>query len=99
MNNRVLLLRKVAFMEGVSFLVLLGVAMPLKYVWGQPLAVRIFGLIHGILFVLFCAFLLYVTVKLRWPLGRAVALFFAALIPFGPWLMDKRMLQYASQER
>ena len=40
-------LRLVGIAEGISFLILLGIAMPLKYVWGQPLAVRIVGLIHG----------------------------------------------------
>ena len=45
-------LRVVAFWEGVSFLVLLGVAMPLKYLAGWPLAVRVVGMAHGILFIL-----------------------------------------------
>jgi integral membrane protein len=98
MKNRVLMLRKLALLEGISFLVLLGIAMPLKYIWGQPIAVKICGLIHGLLFVLFVGVLLYVTFKFRWPLSRAAVIFFAALIPFGPWIVDKRMLQYADAE-
>ena len=39
--------RKVSFAEGWSFILLLGVAMPLKYIWGQPMAVSIVGAIHG----------------------------------------------------
>ena len=46
-------LRVVAFAEGVSFLILLFVAMPTKYIWGQPTAVRQFGSVHGLLFVLY----------------------------------------------
>ena len=46
-------LRKVGIAEGISFLVLLGIAMPLKYFLHQPMAVTIFGWIHGILFVAF----------------------------------------------
>ena len=43
--------RIIAYLEGISFLLLLGVAMPLKYHWGMPLAVRIMGSLHGFLFV------------------------------------------------
>ena len=48
-------LRLVALLEGSSFLVLLFIAMPLKYLADQPLAVRIVGSIHGLLFVIFMA--------------------------------------------
>jgi integral membrane protein len=48
-------LRIVAFLEGVSYLVLLGIAMPLKYIAGIPQAVRVVGMAHGVLFVLVCA--------------------------------------------
>ena len=45
--------RKVALLEGISLIVLMGIAMPLKYVWDQPEAVRIVGWIHGILFIVY----------------------------------------------
>ncbi|MBF9224019.1 DUF3817 domain-containing protein [Hymenobacter ruricola] len=51
-------LRLVAILEGVSFLVLLLVAMPLKYLAGQPQAVRPVGMAHGLLFVLYCFLLI-----------------------------------------
>ena len=54
MTNRVTTLRRFGWIEGVSFLVLLGVAMPLKYFAGMPRAVTYFGWIHGVLFVLLC---------------------------------------------
>jgi integral membrane protein len=91
-KNPVPLLRKVAFIEAISFLVLLGIAMPLKYVWGMPAAVQWVGWIHGILFVLFCAVLLETMRIARWPLGRSALVFLAALIPFGPFLIDRRGL-------
>jgi integral membrane protein len=83
-----------ALTEGVSFLVLLGVAMPLKYFAGLPQAVKICGWIHGILFLALCFLLLKVTLEERWPLTRAAMVFIAALLPFGPFVIDKRLRHY-----
>jgi integral membrane protein len=87
-------LRLLALTEGVSFLLLLGVAMPLKYMAGMPMAVKIAGWIHGILFVALCYVLLRVTLEHRWPLGRAGLVFIAALLPFGPFVIDRRLKHY-----
>ncbi len=51
-------LRVIAFAEGVSFLILLFIAMPLKYIWGQPSAVKNFGTVHGLLFILYILYVL-----------------------------------------
>ena len=96
-KNPVSTLRRMALVEGISWLVLLLVAMPLKYVWGRPEAVRVVGMAHGILFCLLCAWLLYTVVVAKWPLSRAGLIFLAALIPFGPWLVDRRMKSYEAQ--
>lgn len=77
--------------EGVSFLVLLGIAMPLKYLAGRPEAVKVVGWAHGVLFMAFCLVLLQTMVALRWPLSRAAMAFAAALVPFGPFLIDGRL--------
>lgn len=87
-------LRLLALTEGVSFLVLLGVAMPLKYLGGLPQAVKVFGWAHGLLFVALCFLLLKVTVEERWPLGRSAMVFLAALLPFGPFVIDRRLKSY-----
>lgn len=86
-----------ALTEGVSFLVLLGVAMPLKYVWGIPVAVKVVGWIHGLLFVIFCVALLRTMIIARWSLVRSVGVFVAALLPLGPFLIDGRMLLYEAE--
>jgi len=91
MKNPVALLRKIALMEAVSFLLLLGVAMPLKYIWNLPQAVMVVGSVHGALFVLFSLALLLVLVVARWPLLRAALVFIASLIPFVPFFMDRWM--------
>ena len=79
----------VGIAEGISFLILLGIAMPLKYVWGQPLAVRIVGLIHGLLFLWFCGVLLNAKEAAGWDLKKAGWILVAALLPFGPFVIDR----------
>ena len=84
-------LRLVGILEGVSFLLLLGIAMPLKYFAGMPMAVSVVGMAHGVLFVAYALCLLSAMMAAEWPLSRAAKLMGAALIPFGPWLVDKRL--------
>jgi integral membrane protein len=81
-------LRVAALAEGVSYLVLLFAAMPLKYFFGQPLAVRIVGSLHGLLFLVFGAALLAAWHHRRWPLSRATLVFLSSLVPFGAFVMD-----------
>lgn len=94
MKNPVSFLRRVALAEAVSYLLLLGVAMPLKYALGLPEAVKWSGWLHGALFVVLCASLLHTLIVARWPLMRAVAVFVASLLPFVPFFMDKKMREY-----
>ncbi len=91
MANPVSLLRRVALAEAISYLLLLGVAMPMKYWAGLPWAVRVMGTIHGALFVVFCWALLGVLLRARWPLSRAALVFVASLLPLVPFWMDARM--------
>jgi len=84
-------LRVVALAEGVSYLLLLFVAMPLKYVWAMPQAVRIVGMVHGLLFILFGAALLLAWLDRRWALGRATLVFLSSLVPFGTFVMDQSL--------
>ena len=83
-------LRLLALLEGISYLVLLGIAMPLKYYYDKPNAVKIVGMAHGILFVLYCINLLIVHVKFKWNIGKTIAAFIASLIPFGTFYADKK---------
>ena len=96
-KNPVALLRNIALIEGVSWLVLLFVAMPLKYVWGKPEMVRVVGMAHGVLFCVLCASLVHTWVVAKWPISRPALIFLAAMIPFGPWLVDRRMKVYEAE--
>ena len=82
--------RKVAFAEGVSFLLLLFVAMPLKYFANMPLAVKIMGGLHGILFVAFVVLAWEVRSDNRKGFLWLVKAFLASLLPFGTIVMDKQ---------
>lgn len=84
-------LRISAELEMFSFLVLLLVAMPLKYVWGKPLFVRWTGTFHGAFFLLFCLAVTMTAWKRSWPLRITMLAFFSAFIPLGP-LLFKRIL-------
>lgn len=97
MKNPVSFLRSVGLLEAVSYLVLLVIAMPLKYMWGMPLPVRIVGSVHGGLFVLFCFALWRVLMNTSWPLSRAALVFVASLIPLAPFFIDRRMRAWAEE--
>ncbi len=85
------LLRTVGILEGLSFLVLLFIAMPLKYGWGYASAVRVPGLVHGALFMAF-VYVLYVAQDERgWPGRRPLLLLGAAVCPFGFLMVDRRL--------
>ncbi len=99
MKNPIPLLRTIALAEAVSFLALLAVAMPLKYFAGLPAAVKIAGWVHGVLFVAFCAALVQTAVTARWPAGRTALVLMAALLPFGPFVVDRRMRRYENEFR
>ncbi len=96
MTNPVPALRRIAFIEGVSFLVLLGIAMPLRHFAGLPRAVTVFGWLHGILFIWLCLALLR-TRSVGWSVLRMAAVFVAALVPFGTFLIDPRMRAWQAE--
>ncbi|WP_349407422.1 DUF3817 domain-containing protein [Pseudalkalibacillus sp. SCS-8] len=85
--------RYVGYSEGVSFLLLLGIAMPLKYIFDYPLAVSIVGAIHGGLFVLYCMMVVYLKFNLDWSMRKAALGIIASVLPFGPFVFDAKLIQ------
>jgi integral membrane protein len=83
--------RWIALAEGISFVALLFIAMPLKYTFGLPLAVRVVGAVHGGLFVLFVVALARAASEHDWPLRRALLAFIASIIPFGTFVFDRSL--------
>jgi len=84
-------LRILGNIEGISYLVLLGVAMPLKYSFGFPEAVKIVGMAHGLLFIAYCLLLAVCMKKFTWKLSFGIYLFIATLIPFGTFVTDRKL--------
>jgi integral membrane protein len=82
-------LRVVGFVEGISYLLLLFIAMPLKYLAGMPLAVRYVGWIHGMLFMAYVAVMLLAAVDREWGLWKTARAFVAAVVPFGTFYTDR----------
>jgi len=83
--------RFVGMAEGASFILLMGVAMPLKYLADMPIAVRVVGMAHGVLFLLYVA-LIAITVRGgALPRSRALTLIVASLLPFGPFFVDRQL--------
>lgn len=85
------LLRKTGIAEGISFLVLLLVAMPLKYAFDLPLAVKYVGWAHGLLFVVYVALAFYAVVIYKWPFKKFLLAFVAAWLPLGTFFYDKQL--------
>ena len=86
-------LRLTGFLEGTSFLVLLLIAMPLKYFLGLPLAVKVVGMAHGILFILFIALSVIATLIYKWSMKKMLLLWLSSLIPLGTFYADYKLLR------
>ena len=86
----ILFFRILGWLEGASFLLLLGVAMPLKYLAGLPHAVRVVGMAHGVLFVLFVILLIQVATEKSWSFKKSALSFVSSLVPFGTFYADSR---------
>lgn len=86
-------LRVVGFLEGVSFLILLFIAMPVKYLLDNPILVKYAGMGHGLLFILFMTILLTVCQKHKWTSQMFFSGTMASILPFGPFIFDKKLKQ------
>ena len=84
-------LRILGNIEGVSYLLLLGVAMPMKYYFEMPMAVKIVGMAHGVLFVAYCVLLALCLKRFNWTVKFGAFLFIATLIPFGTFVTDRKL--------
>jgi integral membrane protein len=84
---------RIGILEGISYLLLLGVAMPLKYIWDMPLAVKYTGWAHGFLFMLYLLWALRCYIALKWPFKELFLAGVASVLPFGPFWFHRRLEQ------
>lgn len=80
--------RLVSLLEGISYLILMGIGMPMKYMMGDPTMVQIFGRIHGGLFVVFVLAMVHALVARTLEPGRASTAFALSLVPFGAFVVE-----------
>lgn len=81
--------RLISIVEGISFLLLLFVAMPLKYMMDLPLAVTYVGWVHGILFVVYIYVVFPTARKMSWNFSKTFFALVASVLPFGPFIFDR----------
>ena len=95
-------LRVISLVEALSFILLLGVAMPLKYLYGMPQAVSSVGMIHGLLFLIFVVVLIEAWLEAKWSILAPTLIFVASVIPFAPLIAErwlrKEQLRLAEDE-
>jgi integral membrane protein len=92
-------LRIIGIIEGVSYLVLLLIAMPLKYIWESPQMVQQVGMAHGVLFVLYVALVFIVGMQFKWSLKTIGFALLASIVPWGTFIAEKRIFKIADNDR
>jgi integral membrane protein len=90
-SNAINRFRLIAMLEGISFLVLLCIAMPLKYYAGMPMAVRIVGMAHGVLFVAYGVLVAVFVFRRMWSVGKGAEAMMYSLLPFGTFVLDAKL--------
>jgi len=83
--------RTVALLEGISYLVLLFIAMPLKYLADAPLAVRVVGMAHGVLFVAYAVLVALLLARKTFSFASASWAMVWSVIPFGTFILDRQL--------
>ncbi len=82
--------RLLSLLEGVSFLVILFITMPLKYFFASPMPNKIIGMGHGALFLAYVAFAIFLKVEFKWSIKKLAIVLLCSIIPFGTFWMDKK---------
>lgn len=90
--------RLVSALEGLSFLVLLGIVMPLKYIWHEPWLVQNVGMAHGLLFVLYLLMVLQNKLELGWDTRKTLIAMALSVVPFGTFYVVRRMIPAIAAE-
>ena len=78
----------IGYLEGTSFLLLLFIAMPLKYMMDIPEGVKYIGMAHGVLFIVYIVVLVGTAIKVKIPRWAIPAGVLGSLLPFGPFIFD-----------
>ena len=85
--------RVVSFLEGTSYLLLLFVAVPVKYWMNDPQYVKLLGMPHGLLFVGYIVLAFLLKSELNWSIKKLGVVLIASILPFGTFYVDKKYLR------
>jgi len=85
--------RILSILEGVSFLIILFITMPLKYLLSMGMPNKIIGTAHGILFIAYIVFAIFLKVEKNWDLKKTAIILACSVIPFGTFWMEKKYLR------
>jgi integral membrane protein len=85
--------KALGWLEGISLLVLLFIAMPLKYIWQDPSWVRSVGMAHGMLFMLYVLAIGYMSTEYHWSFKKSFIAFILSSVPFGTFIFEKKFLK------
>lgn len=85
--------RVVSFLEGTSYLLLLFVAVPIKYWLNDPQYVKLLGMPHGLLFVGYMVLAFLLKFELNWDMKKFGVVLLASILPFGTFYIDKKYLR------
>jgi integral membrane protein len=85
--------RIVALLEGISYILLLFIAVPIKYIQGNPEYVKLLGMPHGLLFVAYVVLAIVIGMELKWNMKTMFIVLIASILPFGTFYVDKKYLK------
>jgi integral membrane protein len=91
-------LRLTGILEGLSFIILLAIAMPLKYLAGKPEMVSIVGMAHGVLFMLYIFLTGLAKFQYPWSWKKMLLLWAASVVPFGTFYADYKVLRFEEEK-
>jgi integral membrane protein len=86
-------LRILAFAEGTSFLLILFITMPLKYMFDNPMPNKIVGMVHGLLFVLYVLWVVQIKIEQNWKISKMLWALLASIVPFGTFWADAKLFR------
>lgn len=92
LDKQVKTFKWISILEGASFLLLLFVAMPLKYIWNLPQMVQTVGMFHGVLFIAYIMGAIFLAKPLNWNLKTLTIICLGSVLPFGPFYVEKKYL-------
>lgn len=93
MFSSITIFRIVALLEGISYILLLFIATPIKYLAGDPQYVKLLGMPHGLLFVAYIALAFMFKKEFNWNLKQFLIVLVASILPFGTFYIDKVYLK------